>query len=74
MTDNLELQIVCSQPYSNCEISSGFVKGHPVDTLFIRFDRPPEEPTTILLRPDEMAAVSYCVGGALWSMLLEDKE
>lgn len=72
MTD-IKLEIICSQPYQNCEISAGFVKGHEVDTMFIRFERPPEEPTTILMRPDEMAAVAYCINGVLWSKLLPEE-
>lgn len=58
---------VCTQPYRNCTFSSGFVDGHPVDTLYLRFEREGEEPTTFLLRPDEMAALAWCAAGALWS-------
>ena len=62
-----EYEIIVSQPYQNCEFSAGFVKGHPVDTLFLRLER--EEELTILLRPDEMAAIAYCASGILWSHL-----
>lgn len=56
-----------SQPYQNCVFSGGFVEGHPVDTLYLRLAREGEEPTTLLLRPDEMAALAWCASGALWS-------
>ena len=62
-----ELSELCRQPYRNCVFSAGFANGHPVDTLYLRFEREDEEPTTWLLRPDEAAAVAWCLTGALWS-------
>lgn len=56
-----------SQPYQNCIISAGLVEGAGVDTLYLRFARDGEEPSTFLLRPDEMMAVLYVGAGALWS-------
>lgn len=58
---------LCAQPYANCKFSSGSVEGHPVDTLYLRWERNGEEPSTLLLRPDEMAAIAWCATGALWS-------
>ena len=60
-----------SQEYANCVISAGMVEGHPVDTLYLKFDRTNETGLTILLRPDEMAAIAYCATGTLWSHLEE---
>ena len=53
--------------YSNAEISSGLVKGIDPDTIYLRFEREEEEPTTIFLRPDEAQAIIYTLAGALWS-------
>lgn len=55
-----------SQPYQNCVISAGLVEGAEPDTLYLRFARD-GEPSTFLLRPDEMMAVLYVGAGALWS-------
>ena len=56
-----------SQPYQGCIISAGLVEEAGVDTLYLRFARDGEEPSTFLLRPDEMLAVLYVGAGALWS-------
>lgn len=64
---NLEFEELIAQPYRNCTFSAGFVTGHPIDTLYVRLSRDGEEPTTILLRPDEAAAIAWCLTGALWS-------
>lgn len=70
MSDLVYTELV-SQPYSNCIISAGLVDGHPVDTLYLKFERNNETGLTILLRPDEMAAIAWCASGALWSILEE---
>src|SRR5512146_473665 len=69
---SLEYEEVVSQPYLDCSFSAGIVLGHPIDTLYIKLERPPEKPTIILLRPDEAAAIVHCLGGALWSRALGD--
>lgn len=56
-----------SQPYQNCVISAGLVEGAGVDTVYLRFARGDDEPSTFLLRPDEMLAVLHVGAGALWS-------
>jgi len=56
-----------SQPYQNCIISAGLVEGAGPDTLYLRFVRDGDEPSTFLLRPDEMMAVLHVGAGALWS-------
>lgn len=60
---------VCAQEYSgnNCKFSSGFVEGHSVDTIYIRLEKDGVEPTMLLLRPDEAAAMAWCLTGVLWS-------
>ena len=63
-----------SQLYANCKISTGFVEGHPVDTMYVRLERDTDGadgPLMLLLRPDEMAAIAYCATGILWSHLME---
>ena len=64
-----------SQPYQDCIISAGLVEGVGVDTVYLRFARNGGEPTTLLLRPDEMMAVLHVGAGALWSAeLCENKD
>lgn len=60
---------ILRQEYSenHAAFSAGFVDGHEVDTMYIRMEKDGEEPTTILLRPDEMACIGWLVTGVLWS-------
>lgn len=62
-----------NQPYENCVISAGLVDGVEPDTLYLRFERDGDEPSTFFLRPDEMMAILHVGAGALWSakMLVE---
>lgn len=59
-------QEMAAQPYSNCRISAGLVEGIGSDSLYFRFKRECEEPTTFFLRPDEMTALLHVCSGALW--------
>jgi hypothetical protein len=69
--EDLVYEEICAQPYTgnNCKISTGFVKGHPIDTMYLRLEKDDLEPTVLLLRPDEVAAIAWCATGALWSKL-----
>ncbi len=60
------------QEYTNCRFSAGFVKGHPVDTLYLQAEKNGVVTTQLLLRPDEMAAIAWLATGALWSATLPD--
>jgi hypothetical protein len=55
------------QPYADTVLSAGLVEGHAVDTIYLRFWRPMELSTTILLRRDEALAICQLLAGALWS-------
>ena len=68
----LKYREVCRQPYQNCHISAGFVDGHPVDSMYVRLKRTHHDKTTILMRPDEMAALAWCILGTLWSKEIGD--
>ena len=58
------------QPYQNCEISAGLVDGLSPDTIYLRFDRDNDKPTTLVLRPDEVMAIINVLSGALWSQII----
>jgi hypothetical protein len=66
----LKLTELGRQEYAgnNAVFSAGLVEGHPIDTVYLRLERDGEEPTTILLRPDEMAAIAWLCSGVLWSL------
>jgi len=66
----LHFKEVVRQQYSNMVVSSGFVSGHPVDTLYLKLDRP-DSPVLIVFRPDEMAAIAWVATGALWSVEMD---
>ena len=65
---------IAEQPYADMRISAGMVAGIEPDTLYFRLVRDGEEPLTILLRPDEMAAIVWVCSGALWSQTVLDDE
>lgn len=56
-----------SQEYSNCKFSGGFVEGHPVDTVYIQLEKDGIVTTSLLLRPDEVAALAWIAAGILWT-------
>lgn len=74
MISQLTYDETVSQPYANCKFSAGFVHGHPIDTLYLQIERDNDDTFTIVLRPDEMAAIAYCATGVLWSHTLEEKQ
>jgi hypothetical protein len=43
------------------------VTDHKIDTVYLRFERDGEEPTTLYLRPDEVMACIWLLSGVLWS-------
>lgn len=56
-----------SQEYSNCKFSGGFVEGHPVDTVYVQLEKDGVVTTSLLLRPDEVAALAWVASGILWT-------
>lgn len=64
-----ELEEICKQEYTgnNCKISSGFAKGAGVDTVYLKLEKDGSDPTTLLLRPDELQAIVFVCSGTLWS-------
>lgn len=62
---------VISQPYTNCVFRAGLCEGAGVDTVYVELERNGERDVLLLLRPDEMAALVYCMGGTLYSTLIE---
>ena len=65
--NGLEFTEIISQPYSNCKFSAGFVKGHPIDNLYLQAQKHGKVTTQIIMRPDEMAAIAWIANGVLWS-------
>ena len=69
----IKKQEIIKQEYAgnNCKISAGFIKGHPIDDVYFRFEKDGVEPTEVYLRPDEMAAIAWCCNGVLWAKLMK---
>lgn len=61
---------VLSQPYDNCIISAG-ITDHPIDTIYLKFSRPPEDDILIVLRPDEALALAWLMSGVCWSIEIQ---
>jgi len=66
--DGLTFAELIRQAYQNCVFSAGLVEGHPVDTMYLKLERNGQTDTFLLLRPDEAAALAWCLTGALWSV------
>ena len=77
--NGLEFTEVIRQEYAenNCIIRAGFVDGDnkpQVDTVFLRLEKDGEEPTTILLRPDEMQIIAWVATGVILSHLRHEAD
>jgi hypothetical protein len=57
---------IARQPYRDSAVSAGVCEGHSADTLYFRFERKGEEPTTIYLRDDEALALLRVLSAAIW--------
>lgn len=66
-------ETIC-QEYTNCKFSAGFIKGHPVDTMYFQVEKDGKITTQLLLRPDEMAAIAWVATGSLWSEIMAKKD
>lgn len=66
----IEYAEVDAQPYTDARFASGLVHGHPVDEVYLKFEREGEEPTTIVLRRDEAVRVAALLANAVWALLL----
>lgn len=73
--DGLTFTELIRQEYgaNNCVFSAGFVEGHSVDTCYLAWKKDGDGGGMLLLTPDELAAVSWCASGALWSILLDQR-
>lgn len=61
-----------SQPYMDCEFSSGLVEGIEPDTIYLMLKRDDDDPYVLFLRPDEAQAIAWILNGALWSSHMID--
>jgi len=68
--DALTFTELIRQAYSNCVFSAGMVEGHAADTLYLKLERNGTVDTFLLLRPDEAAALAWCLTGALWTNVI----
>jgi hypothetical protein len=64
--DGLTYYELAQQPYTNCLFAVGRVEGHPVDTHYLRWERNEGSGNLLLLRPDEVAAITWLLSGALF--------
>lgn len=70
--DGLTYTETIRQAYSNCVFSAGMVEGHPVDTMYLQLERDGKRDVCLLLRPDEAAALAWCLTGVLWTKEIGD--
>jgi len=77
--ENLEYEELIKQEYAgnNCKFSAGFVYGNDKpkeDTVYLRLEKDEEEPTVILLTPDEMQSIAWLCTGTIWSYLYKERK
>lgn len=74
--DGLRFSEMCRQVYAgnNCVFSAGFVEGHAIDTVYLKWEKDGSEANMLLLTPDELAAIVWVGNGALWSLLYFQRE
>lgn len=72
--DGLTFTDIVKQPYTNCVFATGTIEGHPVDTVYLRWERDDGTGGMLMLRPDEMAAIAQLCSGLLWSVLVDELE
>lgn len=72
----IELQEVTKQEYSgnNCKISSGYVTGNGIDTVYLKLEKDGVEPTLICVRPDELQAIIWVCSGTMWATEMDRLE
>jgi hypothetical protein len=58
---------VIQQEYEDGKIAAGFLENHPTDSVYLELNRN-EENIVLAMRPDEAAAVLWCLSGMLWSL------
>ena len=61
---------ICKQEHITGDFSTGLIKGKnkpAEDTVYLRLEKEGDKPTTIFMRPDEMAAIAWVAVGLLWS-------
>lgn len=65
----LKFTELCRQVYAvnNCVFAAGSVEGHPVDTVYLSYEKDSEPVTFLLLRPDEALAIAWVLTGTVWS-------
>ena len=73
--DGLHYTEMCAQEYgdNNCKFSAGAVEGHPIDTVYLAWEKDGDPGDMLLLTPDELAAISWVAQGAVWSYLLDKR-
>lgn len=70
-----ELLELTRQEYggNNCIFAMGLVEGYPPDKYYLWIEKAEiGDPTILFLRPDELAAIAWLCGGALWSHLISE--
>lgn len=68
--NGLSFRELVRQSYENSAISAGTVEGAGVDTVYFRWQKDSDEGGMLLLRPDEVAAISYVASAVTWSWLI----
>lgn len=60
---------------NNCVFSAGYVDGCevPEDIFYLRWTKDGVNPTMLLIRPDEAAAIGWLCNGLLWSHTLSER-
>lgn len=74
--DGLRFTEMCRQEYAgnNCVFAAGFIKGHAIETVYLRWSKEGDEGGMLMLTADELAAIIWVGQGAIWSGLYGQRE
>lgn len=74
--DGLKFTEMCRQEYggNNCVFAAGFIEGHAVETVYLRWGKDGDEGGMLMLTADELAAIVWVGQGAIWSGLYGQRE
>jgi hypothetical protein len=59
----------CGARYAGnqCIFSAGLIEGHPIEQVYLKWEKDGDEGSMLLLRADELQAIAWVANGALWA-------
>ena len=58
---------------NNLVVSGGVIHDHPVEHVYLKWQKDEDDGSMLLLKKDELAAIAWISTGTLWSVLMTDR-